>query len=327
MKKLNNKGFAISTMLYGLLIIIVLLMSLIMSTMSFARTNSKKFNDEIKSNLESKIAYPPILMSHTVEIENNKSGICIKGEQCKINVTIDVYGKNVGIDYSFNNGMIAQIKDNLGSTINFIMAYSLTTIKQSANVTTYQISIDLGSLNPSIDKEYNLYIFKKAFKDELGSSNSETTIKLTKYEDFTSDVINYECNPDKNLDQGGNIVVRCSVTKNKGSNFTEDNINMENPSIILAGSTFNLSGFTKVYSYGLAPTKLNINYMICHHEDCPGNTNGNNISQSLPPYFSGNDIIMSIPKSSFFNTEVISVNTPFKICYPYPSSCPWLFIK
>lgn len=52
MKKLNNKGFAIGTILYGLLIVMVLLMSLLMSTMAFGRSNSKKYVDEIVNNLE-----------------------------------------------------------------------------------------------------------------------------------------------------------------------------------------------------------------------------------------------------------------------------------
>lgn len=54
MKKLNNKGFAIATVLYGLLIVMILLMSLLMSTMSFGRSNSKKFVNEIIDELEEK---------------------------------------------------------------------------------------------------------------------------------------------------------------------------------------------------------------------------------------------------------------------------------
>ena len=52
MRKLNNKGFAIGTILYGLLIVMVLLMSLLMSTMAFGRSNSKKYVDEVIDKLE-----------------------------------------------------------------------------------------------------------------------------------------------------------------------------------------------------------------------------------------------------------------------------------
>ena len=45
MKKLNNKGFAISTMLYGLLVVLILLITLLMGTMAFNRKNSREFTD------------------------------------------------------------------------------------------------------------------------------------------------------------------------------------------------------------------------------------------------------------------------------------------
>lgn len=52
MKKLNNKGFAISTMLYGLLILIVLIIAMILSTMAFNRKNSREFSEKIIDDLE-----------------------------------------------------------------------------------------------------------------------------------------------------------------------------------------------------------------------------------------------------------------------------------
>lgn len=59
MNKLNNKGFAISTILYGLLVVLMLLITLLMSTMSFNRKNSKDYTDEIRDNLEQKIYEAP----------------------------------------------------------------------------------------------------------------------------------------------------------------------------------------------------------------------------------------------------------------------------
>ncbi len=52
MKKINNRGFAISTMLYGLLIIMVLMMALLMNTLAFTRNNSKKFVNEVVDELQ-----------------------------------------------------------------------------------------------------------------------------------------------------------------------------------------------------------------------------------------------------------------------------------
>lgn len=52
MKKLNNKGFAISTVLYGLLIVLILITTLIITTMSSSRKISRQFTDNITRNLE-----------------------------------------------------------------------------------------------------------------------------------------------------------------------------------------------------------------------------------------------------------------------------------
>lgn len=52
MTKLNNNGFAISTTLYGLLIVLILITTLIMSTMSFIRQNNKNFSDTVVKKLE-----------------------------------------------------------------------------------------------------------------------------------------------------------------------------------------------------------------------------------------------------------------------------------
>lgn len=53
MRKLNNKGFAVTTLLYGTLILIFLSVFSIMAYMSANRSNTKKLTDEIKSELTS----------------------------------------------------------------------------------------------------------------------------------------------------------------------------------------------------------------------------------------------------------------------------------
>lgn len=72
MKKLNNKGFAIGTILYGLLIVMVLLMSLLMGTMAFGRSNSKKYVDEIISSLEKKKEYTLTIKSSSNQYSSDK---------------------------------------------------------------------------------------------------------------------------------------------------------------------------------------------------------------------------------------------------------------
>ena len=51
MKKLNNKGFAITTVIYGLAILGILLMSVLMSTLSQTRVNNADLSKSIEDEL------------------------------------------------------------------------------------------------------------------------------------------------------------------------------------------------------------------------------------------------------------------------------------
>ena len=49
--KLNNKGFAISTIIYGLLLMAVLVMTMLLTTMSFNKKSSNDFVKKIENDL------------------------------------------------------------------------------------------------------------------------------------------------------------------------------------------------------------------------------------------------------------------------------------
>ena len=49
--KLNNKGFAISTILYGLLALVVLILMLIFAVMRTSNNNSKELGESINAEL------------------------------------------------------------------------------------------------------------------------------------------------------------------------------------------------------------------------------------------------------------------------------------
>lgn len=51
-KNINNKGFAISTLLYGLLVVVMLILTLIISTMAYNRSSTKSLISEVISDLE-----------------------------------------------------------------------------------------------------------------------------------------------------------------------------------------------------------------------------------------------------------------------------------
>ncbi len=123
MKKFNNKGFAISTMLYGLLIIIVLVVGTILATMAFNRKTSKEFTSEVIEELEGKLgsSYSPYFKVYNY---NEKS--CPTGDE-ETCVETDCYkeGKSecsVGtiVDYKVNNEKTITfnvLKDNRSTLI------------------------------------------------------------------------------------------------------------------------------------------------------------------------------------------------------------------
>lgn len=51
MKEINNKGFAISTMLYGLLIIGALIIFMLLSIISFTKKSSTDFINQVEKEL------------------------------------------------------------------------------------------------------------------------------------------------------------------------------------------------------------------------------------------------------------------------------------
>ena len=51
MKKLNNKGFAITTIVYGLAIMSTMILTLVMSLLATTRENNNNLSDEVEAEL------------------------------------------------------------------------------------------------------------------------------------------------------------------------------------------------------------------------------------------------------------------------------------
>ena len=60
MKKLNEKGFAISAVLYTMLILMILLMFLILAILDNGRTTANKLSSEVKEEIDNKVYNKPI---------------------------------------------------------------------------------------------------------------------------------------------------------------------------------------------------------------------------------------------------------------------------
>ena len=121
MKKLNNKGFAISTMLYGLLIIILLVVAVILSTMAFSRKNSREFTEKIVNRLEQIKSYTynnkNIVSAYTYNQTSGASNYCITGDE-KTCEQISIMS-----DTSVLTGTIINYKVNDTETVRFHVMY------------------------------------------------------------------------------------------------------------------------------------------------------------------------------------------------------------
>lgn len=83
--KLNNKGFAISTVLYGLLALVILIIMLIFQVMRTSNNNSKALGQSITEELNAcrnqRINYQTCADSKCEEY-NNDLNECLKEYQC-----------------------------------------------------------------------------------------------------------------------------------------------------------------------------------------------------------------------------------------------------
>lgn len=127
MKKMNNKGFAISTMLYGLLILIVLVVSMILSIMAFNRKNSREFSETVVDGLEKYYTNQNIMAAYTYD-----SSTCVTGEEstCK-QILITSSDRNIPA------GTIIKYKVNDTDVVTFHVMYdsaSTITMQSQKNI-------------------------------------------------------------------------------------------------------------------------------------------------------------------------------------------------
>ncbi len=174
MKRLNKNGFAISTMLYGLLIVMVLLMSLLMSTISFARSNSKKFVSNVINNLEFRDLTPPII---TLSTNNSQKVLYTKTAQ------------DLSLSFSVSDDNALDLKKSYETSF-YIGTYSdkasCSSNTFSNDMKTAQITctISIPEANETVGK---LYIDAPRVSDIYGNFSSISK-KETGYEVKTDDI-------------------------------------------------------------------------------------------------------------------------------------------
>ena len=133
---MNNRGFAISTMLYGLVIIISLVMIGILSTMSFNRKSSREFTSTIVDDLEKESKSND---NFTVGYVYNSS-TCVTGEEATCTGTTCYKTKTPG---SCPAGTIIKYKVNDTTLVTFhvIRDYGSYIYMQAQTNTVYNVTL------------------------------------------------------------------------------------------------------------------------------------------------------------------------------------------
>lgn len=174
MKRLNKNGFAISTMLYGLLIVMVLLMSLLMSTISFARSNSKKFVSDVINNLEFRDLTPPII---TLRTNNSQKVLYTKTAQ-DLSLSFSVSDDNaLDLKKSYETSFYIGTYSNKASC-------SSNTFSNDMKTAQITCTISIPEANETVGK---LYIDSPKVSDIYGNF-SLIRKKETGYEVKTDDI-------------------------------------------------------------------------------------------------------------------------------------------
>ena len=157
MKRLKNKGFAISTMLYGMLVIILLLLTLIVNIMAYNRKSSKDLSDEIINHLEGS-SYSQGVYTASIEVKNpniinvykynEDSKKCLGGEEtdCK-----ELNKKSIN-SYKPYNIVKYKVNDNEELYFNILYVSDNKVIMQQRENTIYETmwtnDTNYGNLRP-----------------------------------------------------------------------------------------------------------------------------------------------------------------------------------
>lgn len=215
MKKLNNKGFAIGTILYGLLIVMVLLMSLLMGTMAFGRSNSKKYVDEIVNNLEMKETDPPEV---TIEDIPDTTISLEPFKEAQIAFTVKITDKNsiIVTDENFVKSQNGTVSCNISSS--------------TSNEKKYKCSLTINSESATPGREVRIIIENPKIRDRFHNWYKGDT-KFLNYK-FEEDKTPPTMTPYRVSVSNDRITYKILVCDNSGKNVTIDYLKANNITVV-----------------------------------------------------------------------------------------------
>ncbi|MBR4619023.1 MAG: hypothetical protein IKO49_06930 [Bacilli bacterium] len=178
MKRLNNKGFAISTIFYSIIIIAVLIMAMLYSTLIFRKKSSNDFVDTMENNLnKDSVKWSTCALFNTSD--SAKVGDTVRCGLENFHIVaindMEVYLLSDNVLASYSNGDIKQISSD--STASIIMRSFSSSAYWTTNGT--DINFDYGSKYPAFVFDNNSTIYQyvqkyQAYLNNKLSINSAT---------------------------------------------------------------------------------------------------------------------------------------------------------
>lgn len=183
---MNNKGFAISTMLYGLIIVISLVMVTILSTMSFNRKTSKEFSSTIVDELENiekvklykvgdYISMTPTKSTYTVQSSlTGSSNVTITPSELTLWRVININSDGtVEVISEYVSSTLIKFKGTIGYT-NYVGA--LNEIASQYENSRYTVKSRMIGFNDQTTNLQNTFAYDGSFANPPWTTSTTTTL-------------------------------------------------------------------------------------------------------------------------------------------------------
>lgn len=248
MSKLNNKGFAISTMLYGLFIILLLVITMLINVMSFNRKNSKEFVDGIVSYLEGSTKVGTLNANiENIIVNDTVDGKCYFEEDCDISFELKFNLPVIKTNNDFNSQILY---DNNNRIQNYNVNYidSKTYQYKITSMNLYNMNKNLAFATMTAGKNLVLKIgtdYMDEYGNKLDLENDTFIIAQIDTIDNGEPVFTIKQNS-YGLTPGGQVYTKYEITKNRGKIFKFSSI--KNAGYSIAAADFDNTKFTQAAS-------------------------------------------------------------------------------
>ena len=331
MKKINNRGFAISTMLYGLLIIMVLMMALLMNTLAFTRNNSKKFVNEVVDKLQKRE------MNITVDkiVENDDlyysgmpeeaKGNFYKNEQYKFDIKVKVNNSITPVKINCSPSEVVAYPKIGTTSLSYGTNICPNVSKVSGEENTFEIkNISISTGNNYGDLTVNL--MDGLFINEDGEKTKASSIKIG-----TVNNSNDECNiklTSSSLESNNKIAYfKLNISKKSGRTYRSSGDNNPMSQIaekLYVGFLGNSSAMNNCIKSRTPGTEdyTDENY-ITYKIYSPSTIEYTNseCKYLIPNYIYSPSIIFKLPQGTCGNSNDIEIETSVYFCNVYDTNC------